>query len=115
MVEYNLLPDEEMLIEGSPSLLQAFLDNLALSVITFGIAAWLIANNSGLAVTDQRIIIKEGGLLGATTHEVRLDNVQGASQDGRHLTVSNAAGESYFLSVENPGDIRNAVNRAQNQ
>jgi len=115
MPDYNLMQDEKLLIDGTMSYIIAAIENLVLTFVTFFIAPYFIAKNSGVAVTDQRIIIKEGGILGATTHEIRLDNIQGASQTGNTLTVSNAAGEQYQITVDNAGDIRNEINRAQNK
>jgi hypothetical protein len=114
MVDYNLLQDETVLEEGSMGIVGGFVSSPILSLFTFGIAAWLVARNSGVAITDQRIILKEGGLLGSNTSEIRLDNVQGVSEEGSYLNVSNAAGESMKVRAGDPSEIRNAINRAQN-
>lgn len=115
MVEYNLLSDETVIMKASGSIMAAFFDNIILSFLTAGIWAFFAARNSGVAVTDQRIIIKEGGLIGNSTSEIRLDNVQGVSEEGGFVTVSNAAGESITIRSGDPGEIRNAINRAQNK
>lgn len=123
MPKYNTMQDEQIIEEGGGSILLAFLLHPILSILTLFIYPVLAARNSGVAVTDQRIIIKDGGLLSSKTNEVRLDNVQGVQNIpikllfvipvGNTLTVSNAAGESFTINTENPGDVRNAINRAQ--
>ncbi|MFB6186307.1 MAG: PH domain-containing protein [Halobacteriaceae archaeon] len=123
MVDFNTMSDEQVLRQSDGSILNAFLSNFFLSLITLGIYPVLAARNSGVAVTDQRIIIKNGGLFGASTNEVRLDNIQGVQTEslkllkilplGNAVTVSNAAGETFIINSGNPGDVRNAINRAQ--
>lgn len=123
MSDFNTMADEEVLQEGGGSVFLAFASSPILSILTLFIYPILVARNSGVAVTDQRIIIKSGGLFSSRTNEVRLDNIQGVQTQpiklffviptGNILTVSNAAGESYEIPAGNPTEIRNAVNRAQ--
>jgi len=112
MVEFNTMQGEEIIEEVSVSILSVFISNPAPSLLTLGIYAYLVASNSGAAITDERVIIKEGGLLGSSTSEIRHDNVQGVTENGGNVVVSNAAGNEW----EVPGDastVRNAINRAQ--
>lgn len=113
MPNYNILQGENVLQKGGGSFLLAFLSNLILSCITVGIYPFLVARNSGVAVTDERIIIKQGKLFGSKTAEVRLDNVQGVSTSGRALQVSNAAGETFEILISNSDQVRTAINQAQ--
>jgi hypothetical protein len=113
MVSFNTMRDEEVLQQGGGTFIGAFFSSIFLSIFTFGVYAFLVARNSGVMVTGQRIIIKEGGMLGATTHEVRLDNVQGVSTNGSTLEVSNAAGETFRLATGSSSELRTAINRAQ--
>jgi hypothetical protein len=113
MPNYNFLQDENVLQKSGGSFLLAFLSSFILSCITLGVYPFLVARNSGVAVTDERIIIKQGKLLGSKTAEVRLDNVQGVSTNGRALQVSNAAGENFDILVSNTDQVRTAINQAQ--
>jgi len=113
MPSYNTMQGEQVVQEGGGSILGVFLNKPLLSIITLGIYAFLAARNSGVMVTDQRIIIKEGKMFGSNTHEVRLDNVQGVSTDGSTFQVSNAAGESFSIRTGSSSQLRTAINRAQ--
>jgi hypothetical protein len=75
MPSFNTMIDEAMLEKSEGSLLSAFLSHIILSTATAGIYPFLVARKTGIAVTDERIIIKSGGLLSSKTTEVRLDNL----------------------------------------
>lgn len=110
---YNTMPDEQVIQEGGGSFVGAVFSNLILSMLTLGLYAYLVASNSGVMVTDQRIIIKQGGMFGSATSEIRLDNVQGVATNGRVFEVSNAAGEQFSLKTGSSGELRTAINKAQ--
>lgn len=116
------MADETTLEESEGSFLSVFLSNIALAVITLGVYPYLVAKKIGIAVTDERIIIKHGGLLSSKTTEVRLDNLQSATETSgsllglfgiSRLDVTNAGGETFPLSIKNTGGVRNAINQAQ--
>jgi uncharacterized membrane protein YdbT with pleckstrin-like domain len=122
MPSFNIMAEEQTLEKSEGSFLAAFLSNIMLSTITFGIYAFLVARKTGIAVTDERIIIKSGGLLSSKTSEVRLDNVQSATETSglilgllgiSALQVTNAGSETFTLGIKNTGGVRNAVNQAQ--
>lgn len=122
MPSFSIMADEETLEKSEGSFLSAFLSNIIPSIVTFGIYAFLVARKTGIAVTDERIIIKSGGLLSSTTSEVRLDNVQSATETSgvllgllgiSALQVTNAGGETFTLGIKNTGGVRNAINQAQ--
>lgn len=111
-----------MLEKSEGSLLSAFLSNIILSTFTLGLYAFIVARKTGIAVTDERIIIKGGGLLSSQTTEVRLDNLQSATETSglilglfgiSMLEVTNAGGENFTLGIKNTGGVRNAINQAQ--
>jgi uncharacterized membrane protein YdbT with pleckstrin-like domain len=109
------MQDETIIQEGGGSLMSHMLDNLVVTLITLGIVPYLKYSNSGLAVTDERVILKNGGLLGSNTDEVRLDNIQGVSTDGSEIIITNAAGQKMSFSSSDTSEIRNAINQAQSQ
>lgn len=122
MASFNVMADEQRIEESEGSFLAAFLSNIMLSTVTLGIYAFLVARKTGIAVTDERIIIKSGGLLSSKTSEVRLDNVQSATETSGFLLglfgisaleVTNAGGETFTLGLKNTGGVRNAINQAQ--
>jgi uncharacterized membrane protein YdbT with pleckstrin-like domain len=114
--------DEQMLEKSEGSFLGAFLSNIILSTFTLGVYAFFVSNKTGIAVTDERIIIKSGGLLSSKTSEVRLDNLQSATETSSFLLglfgisvleVTNAGGETFTLAIKNTGGVRNGINEAQ--
>jgi uncharacterized membrane protein YdbT with pleckstrin-like domain len=114
--------DEQVLQKSEGSFLGALLSNIILSAFTLGIYAFVVASKTGIAVTDERIIIKSGGLLSSSTSEVRLDNLQSATETSglllgifgfSVLEVTNAGGETFNLAITNTGGVRNAINEAQ--
>lgn len=124
MPSFNVMADEQTVVESEGSFLAAFLSNIVLSTITFGLYPFLVARKTGIAVTDERIIIKTGGLLSSTTSEVRLDNLQSATETSSlllgllgisALKVTNAGGETFNLGIKNTGGVRNAINQAQRE
>ena len=83
MVSYNFMDGEELLQEGGPGLLSVLIASPMPSLLTLGIYPYLVSQNSGIAITDERVIIKEGGLLGSDTSEIRHDNIQGVQENGK--------------------------------
>lgn len=122
MPSFNVMAEEQMLEKSEGSFLSAFLSHFILSCCTLGVYAFIVARKTGIAVTDERIIIKGGGLLSSKTTEVRLDNLQSATETSglllglfgiSALQVTNAGGENFTLGIKNTGGVRNAINQAQ--